>query len=264
MTERMRYHQSIRIAVVLLAMTAIAAMAACGDDDDDEARVGSASVSFVAPGDGDSIAGGVDVELAADGVTIEPAGEVRDGAGHFHVVADAGCVAAGEVIPRDADHLHLGQGQADGVLYLGPGSHELCVQVGDGAHTASDITETITIDVGIEDRGQWCAVVEEVDGRFEEVDNAGEDFAVAQVSYAGIGRLLDQVIAAIDQVDAEVRDEVLAGIEVAHEITDAYADAADVGEAEENLEPIFTSGEPIASEAAVAWILDTCGVDIDG
>lgn len=244
---------------------AVSAIAACGDDDDDAARDGSASVSFVTPGDGDSIAGSVAVELAADGVTIEPAGEVRDGAGHFHVVADAGCVPAGEAIPRDADHLHLGQGQAEGVQYLGPGSHELCLQVGDGAHTATEITDTITIEVGVEDREQWCAVVEEVDVRFEEVDTAGEeDFAVAQASYAGIGRLLDQVIAAIDQVDSEVRDEVLAGIEVARQITSAYVNAADMGEAEEHLEPIFTSGEPIASEAAVAWILDTCGVDIDG
>lgn len=246
--------------VVLMAITTLAV--ACGDDDEGT-DADSASVAFVTPVDGSSVAGGVPLDLAADGVTIEPAGEVHDGAGHFHVIADAGCVTAGEAIPRDVDHLHLGQGQTDGVLYLGPGEHELCVQVGDGAHLATALTDTVTIDVGIADQEQWCAVAEEVDARFEEVDSGGTDFPTQQAGYAGIGRLIDQMLAAMDHVDAEVRDDVRTALESAREITDAWVDAADLEEAGENLESFFASAEDIATPAAVEWFLETCGVHID-
>lgn len=238
-------------------IAAAALVAACGDDD-------SASVSFVAPSGGESIAGSVAFELEAEGVTVEPAGEARDGSGHFHVVADAGCVEVGEAIPRDVDHVHLGQGEPDGVIYLGPGSHELCVQFGDGVHVAQDLTDTVSVEVGIEDQEQWCEVIDEVDVRFEEVDNDGGEFAVQQAGYAGIGRLLDQMLAAIDQVDDEAREAVRDSVENAHEITDAFVDASDFEEAEENFEPIFASGAPIGLPAATKWIRDTCGIDIDG
>ena len=135
--------------------------------DDDEA---GPTVAFTSPVDGASVAGGVELAMTADGVTIEEAGEVHGGAGHFHVVADAGCVPEGESIVRDADHVHFGGGQTDGVIYLEPGAHELCLQVGDGVHIALDITYQATVEVGINDRDQWCAVMGEVDGLFESTD----------------------------------------------------------------------------------------------
>lgn len=244
------------VRTVAVPLVLLGAVSACGDDD--------ASVSFVAPVDGATIAGGVPVELAAEGVTIEPAGEVRDGAGHLHVIADRGCVAAGEAIPRDVDHVHLGMGQADGMVYLGPGTHELCVQVGDGAHIASEVTRTITVEVGIDDQEQWCSVVEQVDERFEEVDSSDDEFAVKQADYAGIGRLLDQLIAGLDHVEAAARVDVGGAAEGAKVITDAYADAVDEAEAAEKLEAAFEAEQPSGAAAAAAWILDTCDVDIDG
>lgn len=255
MMKRSRFGKGVSACAAVIAAAAL--VAACGDDD-------SASVSFVAPTEGESIAGSVAFDLEAEGVTVEPAGEARDGAGHFHVVADAECVEVGDAIPRDVDHVHLGDGQSDGVIYLGPGSHELCVQFGDGVHAAQDLTETVSVEVGIEDQEQWCDVVEEVDVRFEEVDNNGGEFAVQQAGYAGIGRLLDQMLTAIDQVDAPAREAVRGSVENAHQLTDAFVDASDFEEAEENFEPIFASGEPIGLPAAVEWIRDTCGVDIDG
>lgn len=255
MTKRPTFSKGVNACAALIA--AAASVGACGGDDSD-------AVSFVAPTEGESIAGSIAFDLAAEGVTVEPAGEVRDGAGHFHVVADAECVAAGDAIPRDVDHVHLGDGQSDGVIYLGPGRHELCVQLGDGVHTAQGLTDTVSVAVGIDDRAQWCDVVEEVDVRFEEVDGGEGEFAVQQAGYAGIGRLLDQMLSAMDHVDDEAREDVRRSVENAHELTDAYVDAADFAEAEEHLEPIFAGGEPIGLPEAVEWIRDTCGVDIDG
>lgn len=100
--------------------------------------------------------------------------------------------------------MHLGKGQSDATVYLEPGSHDLCVQVGDGEHHALDVTDTIKVDVGIDDLDQWCGVVGEIDGMFEETDNSSDDFAVKQVSYENIRRLLTQVHDSLDVVDAEL------------------------------------------------------------
>jgi hypothetical protein len=80
-------------------------------------------------------------------VTIEPAGEVQEGAGHFHVMVDVGCVEPGEVIPSDDDHLHFGDGSSETSVELEPAEHALCLQVGDGVHTALDATHEITVTV---------------------------------------------------------------------------------------------------------------------
>jgi hypothetical protein len=87
------------------------------------------------------------VSLEATGVTIEPSGDVHAGAGHFHVLIDSGCLAAGGVIAKDDSHLHLGKGQLTAEIPLAPGTHRLCLQLGDGAHTALALTDEISITV---------------------------------------------------------------------------------------------------------------------
>lgn len=239
------------------ALFLIAGAAACSDDDDDDV-----SVELTAPEDGATVAGGVALVMTAEGITIEPAGAVSDGAGHFHVIADDGCVAAGETVPEDADHVHLGEGQADGVIYLEPGRHELCLQVADGAHTALDATDRVTVEVGVTDRDGWCEVVGAVDELFEATDNSGDEFAVKQVGYENIRRLLAQLSAAIDIVDADVRDDVHASLAFGANVAGAFVGAADEEAAGEAVEALREGVEPPLPGAA--WIDETCGVDIDG
>jgi hypothetical protein len=108
------------------------------------------SVTFVSPADGATVSSPVTVKLAAENFTIEPAGDVHTGAGHLHIMVDAECLAAGEIIPKDDTHLHYGQGQLEATLDLAPGAHTLCLQAGDGAHTAlpeAGLTHTIRITV---------------------------------------------------------------------------------------------------------------------
>lgn len=247
----------MRRFVAIGALVALV-LAACGDDDD-----GSASVSLTAPEDGSTVAGGVTLEMSADGITIEEAGEVRDRAGHFHVIVDDGCVAAGETVPKDADHVHFGKGQTTGTVYLGPGEHELCLQVADGAHTALDVTDTITVTAGISSPEEWCDVVGETDVLFEEVDTGGEDFPARQVGYENLRRLFAQLDDGIDHVDAETRDAVAAAVEAGAAITTAFIDAPDENVANEQVQEIIQSAGPTL-EAASPWIVDTCGVDING
>ena len=66
-------------------------------------------------------------------------------------VSDADCVAAGEQIPQDDAHRHYADGATETELDLPAGEHTLCLQAGDGEHTALDLTHEITITVGAGD-----------------------------------------------------------------------------------------------------------------
>jgi hypothetical protein len=255
--HRAEREEQLMRRLALLACVALTAVA-CGGDDDD------ASVTLRSPEDGARIAGAVSLEMAADGITIEEAGEARDGAGHFHVIVDDGCVATGESVPKDADHVHFGKGQKTGTVYLTPGEHELCLQAADGTHVALPATDTISVTAGIESREEWCEVVEQVDVLFEETDTQGDAFEVRQVGYTNIRRLADQLLDAVDVVDASVRDAVSEAMKVAQRVTTMFIDATDERAATDEVgEFMATQGVPTI-EAATEWISDTCGVDING
>ncbi len=107
-------------------------------------------VFFAEPKDGATVSGPVKAKLGAENFTIEPAGEVKAGAGHLHIMVDADCLTAGQVIPKDDAHLHYGQGQLEADLELAPGAHRLCLQAADGAHIAlagEGMTQVINITV---------------------------------------------------------------------------------------------------------------------
>jgi hypothetical protein len=112
-----------------------------------------ASATFVTPADGDTVSSPFEVEVAADGVEVVPAGEPAVGEAHLHVIVDAGCLEPAEVIPGPSDdatadgYNHYGDGSTGGELELEPGTYELCTQLGDGVHQAYGQTETITVTV---------------------------------------------------------------------------------------------------------------------
>lgn len=242
-----------RSVTAIASIALVATLAACGSDGN---RV---TAGFSSPTDGTHVAGGVDVALTAEGITIEAAGDVRDGAGHFHVIADAGCVDAGEVIAKDVDHVHLGKGQSEATLYLAPGPHELCVQVGDGAHKALDVVDTISVDVGTDDLDEWCATIKEVDDLFMTTDSSSDDVAVKQAGYAGIDRLLMQLQDGIHLVDADQREVVGRALEAAASMAGLMATTTDQAEIEAALSPIYAA-DPFTP--AAPWIQTTCDVNI--
>ena len=167
-----------RITTTHLSLTALLAVAggahAATTEPPADTAATTATVSFAAPGDGDHVAGRVALTMAAEGITIEPAGDVHEGAGHFHVIADRGCLDAGASIVKDNDHVHFGGGQTDGFIYLEPGVHELCLQIGDGVHLAQDVTASVSVDVGIDNVDEWCAVIGQVDEMFSTVDGSDD------------------------------------------------------------------------------------------
>jgi Domain of unknown function (DUF4399) len=124
------------------AVAAIFVLAACGGGGGS-----SSSVSFVEPGDGDTVSSPVHVAMDADGLTIERSGPVREGTGHLHLLVDTDCLEPGRTIPDDRTHRHLDDGATETDVALAPGDHTLCLQAGNGAHAALDLTDEIEITV---------------------------------------------------------------------------------------------------------------------
>jgi hypothetical protein len=116
-----------------------------------------ARVFFVSPADGVVIRGplvdgkvDVKIEMGAKGVVVEPAGEVKDGSGHHHILIDVAGVEKGTAVPTDEHHVHFGKGQTDAVVPLAPGRHALSLQFADGAHRSYGPAMTSSIAVTVE------------------------------------------------------------------------------------------------------------------
>ena len=123
------------------ARAAVVLVVGCSSGDD-------ASVSFAEPTDGAEVTAPVAVRMQASGVEVEPADSgINEGAGHFHIMVDKPCIEEGEVIPNDDSHRHFGDGSTEAELELEPGEHTLCLQLGDGTHVATGLTDEITVTV---------------------------------------------------------------------------------------------------------------------
>ncbi len=110
-----------------------------------DARAGGTPVlQLIAPEQGAQVTSPVEITIAVDNYSLAAKGVSKDGEGHFHVVADT-CVRPGEVIGDD--HTHVGSGAASVSIELEAGMHDLCLQLGDGFHTALAITEMLSIEV---------------------------------------------------------------------------------------------------------------------
>lgn len=94
----------------------------------------SRGVHFMEPADGATVSSPVKVKMHVMGMTVEPAGKLVPGTGHFHVIIDQPAVAEGVVVPADDAHKHYGKGQTEAELPLKPGKHKLIVQFADGEH----------------------------------------------------------------------------------------------------------------------------------
>jgi hypothetical protein len=143
--------RATRIGLGAVVLSLAMVTAACGNGDDLTPTAGpngdAASVAFASPADGDSVSNPVAVSFVTEGFTLQPAGEVHPDAGHLHVMVDVPCVTPGQVIPKDAQHVHFGKGQGKGSIDLAAGKHTLCLQAGDGEHKALGLTDTITVTV---------------------------------------------------------------------------------------------------------------------
>ncbi len=109
-----------------------------------------AKVFFKNLRNGQTVTSPVKVEMGAKDISVDSAGSVKSGSGHFHILVDAGdSVAAGMVIPKDSSHIHFGDAQKVATLHLTPGKHRLALQFADGIHRSygKALSEAITVTV---------------------------------------------------------------------------------------------------------------------
>ncbi len=108
-----------------------------------------ASVRFVSPADGATVTSPFTVVMGVSGITVEPAGEAKEGSGHHHIIIDGTGPEAGGVVPADETHIHYGKGQTETELTLTPGKHTLTLQFANGLHQSygPNLSQTITVEV---------------------------------------------------------------------------------------------------------------------
>ena len=76
------------------------------------------------------------VVMSHTGVTLAPAADGVEGAGHMHIMIDSDFIEAGQPIPNDELHRHFGDGSTTAELSLAAGSHILRLQFADNNHIA--------------------------------------------------------------------------------------------------------------------------------
>ena len=132
-----------RSAFAWVLLLLCAGLAACSD-------ATQPRVFFTSPSNGATVTSPVKITMDAANFIVEPAGAVRPGAGHLHIMVDTDAIPVGQVVPKDEKHNHYGQGQKEAELTLSPGTHTLLLQGTDGAHVAlagEGMTQKITITV---------------------------------------------------------------------------------------------------------------------
>lgn len=99
--------------------------------------------------DGDSVTSPVVIEMGVRGMAVEPAGEVKEGMGHHHIIIDGSFVEKDSMVPADDTHLHYGKGQLVDTLPLSVGTHTITLQFANGMHMSygKDWSSTITLHV---------------------------------------------------------------------------------------------------------------------
>ena len=115
----------------------------CGD--------ATATVFFVELKDGDVLRSPVHVKMGVSGMTVEPAGEVREKYGHHHLLINQLGFPVGEIIPSSDSTLHYGKGQTEAYLTLPPGNYTLSLQFADGSHVSYGPSMATSVRVTVEE-----------------------------------------------------------------------------------------------------------------
>lgn len=107
-------------------------------------------VFFRHPADGATVPSPVYIEMGVSGMQVEPAGKVRKGYGHHHILINQRNWPEGSVIPMSDSTIHYGKGQTDASLELPAGEYTLSLQFADGVHASYGKKMATSIRVKVE------------------------------------------------------------------------------------------------------------------
>lgn len=110
-----------------------------------------ASVYFIEPADGATVATTFTVKFGLTGMGVAPAGVDREHTGHHHILINLDELPDMTLpLPANDQVKHFGGGQTEATLTLAPGEHTLQLLLGNHLHIPHDkpvISEKITITV---------------------------------------------------------------------------------------------------------------------
>lgn len=110
-----------------------------------------ASVYFIEPANGASVAGPVNVRFGLKGMGVAPAGTDAPDTGHHHLLVDVAELPGLDApLPATDNIRHFGKGQTETEISLPPGQHTLQLLLGDKNHVPHQppvLSEKITITV---------------------------------------------------------------------------------------------------------------------
>jgi len=134
-----------------LASTAAAAIAADAPTLPVTKSPAGAEVYIISPKDGATVGQEFTVTFGLKGMGVAPAGVKKEGTGHHHLLIDVKDLPpAGQVIPKDENRVHFGNGQTETTVKLKPGTHTLQLELGDENHIPFDpavVSKKITVHV---------------------------------------------------------------------------------------------------------------------
>jgi hypothetical protein len=105
------------------------------------------TLAITSPSDGATVRPPFAVAVAVSGFKLQLAAQAESGVGHLHVIIDHPCIPPGKPIPAGDQYIHLWRGESVTQLDLPPGDHTLCVEAGDGEHTALPLSDRVSLNV---------------------------------------------------------------------------------------------------------------------
>ena len=99
---------------------------------------------------GDTLTSPVKVEMGVLGLKVEPAGKVRKGYGHHHLLVNQTYIPQGRIVPNNDTTFHYGKGQTVTEISLLPGKYTLSLQFADGVHSSYGRSLSTSIQVNVE------------------------------------------------------------------------------------------------------------------
>ena len=133
---------TVKLVAVFLFLFVLNVYVAC-------AQLGS--VKITEPADGATVSSPVKVCMEVRGVRVEPASKgVNVGGGHHHILVDVDQPAnLRNPIPKNEQHIHMGDGSTCKEVELAPGRHTIRALFAQGNHVpyVPPITDTISVTV---------------------------------------------------------------------------------------------------------------------
>jgi len=98
----------------------------------------------------DTVKSPVTIQMGIRGMTVEPAGKLNTGKGHYALIIDGSFIEKGKQFVKDKTHFNFETGQISDTLKLKSGEHVLTLQFVDGLNQSYGPEWTSSISIIVE------------------------------------------------------------------------------------------------------------------